>query len=235
MDDEHTSIMMPIYFLRFRLGHSNLLSFIMFDLVYSSIALLCFNRANRVRKNLVRKFRFDNWTDDENRIRDRADCTTLLDNDYNIDGPTTNIMDGVSFPENRRIKTKFRFVNKKNLPTRETAVSLLIERRPREVYSFITHSFESCPAAPTGIGANVIIIPFTFRTGARSFPSSFVDCACECVCVYTILTIIYGVRAQFFLPGEIYYFHVILLTDARRGVSVFSPVRWDDTRHPVFR
>lgn len=38
-------------------------------------------------------------------------------------------------------------------------------------------------------------------------------------------------RALFFLPRKIYYFHVILLTDSRRGVSVFSPVRSSMRRH----
>lgn len=48
------------------------------------------------------------------------------------------------------------------------------------------------------------------------------------VCI--ILTIKYDARTPF-LSGEIYYFHVTLLTDSRRGVSAISYVRSSRRRH----
>jgi hypothetical protein len=48
--------------------------------------------------------------------------------------------------------------------------------------------------------------------------------------VYTILTIKYDARTPF-VPGEIYYFHVTLLTDSRRCVSAISSVRSLRRRH----
>lgn len=48
--------------------------------------------------------------------------------------------------------------------------------------------------------------------------------------VYMILTIKYDARTPF-LSGEIYYFHVTLLTDSRRGVSAISYVRSSRRRH----